>query len=511
MQSRREFMKMMAAGAIGLSSFAFSRHTVPNSKKRRLNILLLMTDQHRADCLGWDGNSVIKTPNLDRLSREGVHFPHAYSSTPTCTPARAGLLTGMAPWHHGMLGFGRLAERYPLELQRSIREAGYYTFAIGKLHYYPQRNLHGFHGALLDESGRVEAPGFVSDYRRWFKERAPDLDPDATGIGWNDYRSGVYALPEELHPTHWTGQMAVDFITKYERSEPFFLKVSFARPHSPYDPPARFMDMYNEGDIPAPYIGKWAERFAVRQGPASREPWHGDFGLQQVRRSRRGYYGSVSFIDEEIGRILDALDRRGMLDETFIMFIADHGDMTGDHHLWRKSYAYESSARIPFIVRWPRSMGMVARRGTKLLQPVELRDVFPTLLEVAGEQIPGTLDGRSLLPLIRQPTIRWRSFIDLEHDICYAAENHWNALTDGVWKYIFHAYDGSEQLFHLENDPGELSDLAEDPKYAGTLETWRQRLVEHLSERGEEFVSNGKLKTRPHSLLYSPNFPKPRE
>lgn len=181
------------------------------------NILFLMTDQHRGDCLGCAGNKIIKTPNIDRIAHEGVLFEHAYTSTPSCTPARAGLLTGLSPWRHGMLGMGRMALNYEVELPRVLKDAGYYTSSIGKLHYNPQRNYHGFDEVLLDESGRADTPDFVSDYRKWFKEKAPDLNPDATGIGFNDYKSGYYALPEELHPTYWTGLKAIDYIKKYDR------------------------------------------------------------------------------------------------------------------------------------------------------------------------------------------------------------------------------------------------------------------------------------------------------
>ena len=162
---------------------------LPQAARRtsRPNILLLMADQWRADCLGAAGNRAIHTPNLDQLAAGGVRFTNAYSSTPTCTPARAALLTGLAPWNHGMLRYAEVGSRYPLEMPRALRDAGYYTAAIGKLHYHPQRNLHGYHQALLDESGRIESTDFRSDYRSWFWSQAPNLDPDATGLGWNDF------------------------------------------------------------------------------------------------------------------------------------------------------------------------------------------------------------------------------------------------------------------------------------------------------------------------------------
>ncbi|MGC8862495.1 MAG: arylsulfatase [Armatimonadota bacterium] len=506
--TRREFLKMVAAGSAGL---ALGRGPAvegyEGAKMRKPNILFLMTDQHRADCVGCDGNRVIKTPNLDRIARDGVRFIHAYSSTPTCTPARAAILTGLSPWHHGMLGFGRIAERYPFELPRAMADAGYYTFAIGKLHYHPQRNYHGFHGALLDESGRVESPDFVSDYRKWFKEKAPGLDPDATGIGWNSYLSAPYALPEELHPTRWTGDRAVEFISRYDRPEPFFLKVSFARPHSPYDAPRRFWDMYNEDDMPPPHVGDWAGRYAPIDDPADLDLWHGDLGIKQVKRSRHGYYGNVTFIDEQVGRILKALEDRGMLENTLILFTSDHGDMLGDHHLWRKSYAYEGSARVSMLIRWPDALAPNAERGRVLSQPVELRDLLPTFLDAAGARIPDNLDGDSMLKLIRGDTSGWRDWIDLEHGTCYAKENTWNALTDGRWKYIYHAFDGREQLFDLRTDPGETRDLAGDPSCSNALKGWRERMVKHLSERGEEYVRDGKLVPRPQRIVYGPMFP----
>jgi len=501
-QTRREFMKMVAAGTAGmaLAGTGFAE----DAPRRRPNILLLMTDQHRADCLGCVGNSVIKTPNFDCIAREGALFRQAYSSTPTCIPARAALLTGQSPWHHGMIGYGKVAERYPFEMPRALNDAGYYTFVIGKLHFSPQRSYHGFQGALLDESGRVWTPDFISDYRKWFKEKAPDLNPDATGIGWNDYRAGVYVLPEELHPTHWMGETAADWIEKYDRDEPFMLKVSFARPHSPYDPPKRFADAYNEKDMPDPHVGDWAARFAPCD-PKNFTTWHGDLGIKQVRKSRRGYYGSISFIDEQVGKILKALEKKGVLDDTLILFTVDHGDMMGDQHHWRKSYPYEGSAHVPMLVRWPKSME--GKRGQTIEQVVELRDVLPTFLDAAGAKIPETVDGKSLLRLIRGETMGWRPYLDLEHDICYDKSNNWNCLTDGKMKYIYNVLDGSQQLFDIANDPGEIHDLSSDPGYSKTLKFWRERLIKHLSERDERFVKDGDLVTRNYKVMYSPNYP----
>ncbi len=507
--SRRKFIRNtgLAAAGLALASCQSGRLFAPKPS-RKPHILFLMTDQHRGDCLGCAGNTVIQTPAMDSIAREGVRFSNAFSSTPSCTPARAAVLTGLSPWRHGELGYGQVAQRYAFEFPEALNKNGYYLCAIGKMHWYPQKTLHGFHETWVDESGRVETPGFVSDYRQWFKQMAPDLDPDATGLDWNDHREGIYALPEHLHPTVWTGQTAVRFIENYNRPEPMFLKVSFARPHSPYDPPKRCLDLYETGRMPAPVVGDWAGKYAPHKTPPDPTLWHGDLGVEQAQRSRRAYYGSVTFIDEQIGQILDALKKRDMYQDTLIVLTSDHGDMLGDHHLWRKTYPYQGSAHIPFLLRWPQSMGYRRKWGSTLAQPVELRDLAPTFLDAAGVPVPEGLDGRSLLELVRGRTKDWRPWIDLEHSVCYRDYSSWNALTDGRIKYIYDATTGAEQLFNLEDDPGEKCDLASRDEYQATLETWRERLVQFFAERDERFVKNGKLQIRTKGIVFSPLYPK---
>jgi len=494
---RRRFLQSAAAGLpLRMSQAAADRP----------NILLLMSDQHRGDCLGADGNAAIETPNLDRLAASGVRFRCAYSSTPTCTPARAALLTGMSPWRHGMLGYGQVAEHYPVELPRLLRDAGYYTLGIGKMHFTPQRALHGYQRTILDESGREESPGFRSDYRSWLFSEAPTANPEPTGIDWNGYAAKAFPLAERLHPTAWIADTAIHFLRQYRGAQPWFLKVSFERPHSPYDPPARWMGRYAEAPLPPARAGRWADKFR----PADRsipDPWHGDFGAAAVRAARQGYYGSVSFVDEQIGRILETLHTRLEFGNTFIFFLADHGDMLGDQFLWRKGYAYQPSARIPMLLNWRDGLES-GHAGRVISRPVEIRDVLPTLLDAAGVPVPDAVEGRSLLGLAGNPDGAWRPWIDLEHSVVYSPENHWNALTDGTWKYIFHAYTGQEQLFDLVQDPYELVDLAGASRFAVELRTWRERLIAHLTPRGEAWVKNGQLKIRTAGQLYSPNYPR---
>lgn len=501
--TRRQWMGV-SAGAVAAASFPGAVQGAETPKKRP-NILLIMTDQHRGDCLGADGNPTIITPHLDRIAREGACFRHAYSCVPSCTPARASLLTGLGPWRNGMLGYSRIPERYPNEMPRMLAEAGYRAGVVGKCHFAPQRNGHGFEQMILDESGRRQHPEFKSDYHAWFDSVAPNHDPNATGIGWNDYPAKPYALPEELHPTRWTGDVAVNFIESYESDKPFFFKVSFARPHSPYDPPQRFFDMYRDRELPERFLGDWCDRYAPRSWERD-DIWHGDMGAETTRHSRMGYYGSVTFIDEQIGRILAALERKNLIEETLIIFVSDHGDMLGDHHLWRKTYAYEGSVRIPCLVRWPEGM-LSAARGQIRTEPVELRDVLPTFLDAAGISGAEEMDGASLLPLLDGAAHNWRPHIDLEHDVCYHPSNHWSALTDGRMKYIFHAHDGEEMLFDLDADPGETINLAVQPAHRQSLAEWREKMVEHLQERGDDWVKDGNLQLRPQSILHSPHYP----
>ena len=471
----------------------------------RPHIIFIMTDQHRGDALACMGNDVIITPHLDNLARDGVTFVNGYSSVPSCTPARSGLLTGLSPWNHGMLGYGRVARKHRYEMPGMLKEAGYYTFGIGKMHWFPQKSLHGFHGTLVDESGRVEQDGFVSDYRDWFKLNAPGQDPDETGIGWNEHAAAVYELDERLHPTFWTGKTAIELIQNYDQGKPLFLKVSFARPHSPYDPPQRYLDMYKGVEIPEPYLGDWCHHLDSVQGGNSTA--FSNFGADHAKKSRRFYYANITYIDDMVGKIVQALKEKGMYKNSIICFTSDHGDMLGDHHHWRKTYAYEGSANIPYLLKWPEDLKGDLERGGILENPVELRDFLPTFLDAADRIIPEDMDGMSLLGLVVEPASDWREHIDLEHATCYSKENYWSALTDGTWKYIWFFSTGEEQLFNLKEDPGEEIELSANEIYRNTLVSWRRKMIEHLRERGDGFVFDNKLVVREETMLYSPNYP----
>ncbi|HET6246293.1 MAG TPA: arylsulfatase [Tepidisphaeraceae bacterium] len=501
--SRRELLQAGAGALAGatLGGLTAARASGP----AKPNIVFIMDDQHRGDALGVAGNHAIQTPNLDRLAAEGAYFAKAYASVPSCPPARASILTGLTPWQHGMLGYTEQATRWPYVMPRAMTEAGYQTHAIGKNHFNPWRNPRGYQ-ALEIYDGLPITDG-VDDYGIWLKKTAPGVDEHSTHLGWNDRRAMPWPHRPELHPTAWVGQRAVDFIKGYRSDRPFFLKVSFHRPHSPFDPPAHWWEHYEKVDLPKAAVGDWAEKwFGSFTPPRSPDAARANLPASDIRETRRGYYAAISFVDEQIGRVVDALQSAGFSDNTLILFVADHGEMAGDHHLWRKTYAYEGSAHIPMLAHWGNEV-LTAKRGQVFMQLTELRDVFPTCLDAAGLTPASPLAGRSLLDLVRGKPDGWRRQLDLEHSTCYWKESPWTALTDGTFKYIFYAYTGNQQLFDLSQDPAEVNDLSDDPAHAATLKQWRQKMVAHLSERGPQWVNDDDLVLRQKPMHRGRNFP----
>lgn len=528
--SRKQALKQLGGLAIGTPLLAplaaFSRDGAKVAKKGKKHlpaknhiqphIIFIMTDQQRADALGCAGNPDVITPHIDALAKAGSLFTQAYSPVPSCTPARSCLLTGMNPWNNGMLGYAKVARKYKYELPRMIREGGYYTFCIGKNHWYPQKSLHGFNGSLVDESGRIEQDGFISDYRDWFKLEAPGKDPDKTGIGWNSRLAAPYALPDKLHPTHWIGQTATDFIDHYDADAPLFLKISFERPHSPYDPPQSSLERYKNIKVGGPAIGDWEGK--IYNYPDVNKPIpttgkdtaaFGNFGEAQVQESKKHYYANITFIDDQIGKMIRKLKERGMYDNTLICFLSDHGDEMGDHYHWRKTFPYQGSVHIPFIIKTPKRFQL--KSNNKIDNPVGIQDILPTFLAASGQKIPEDMDGKNVLELMEGNTSNWRKYIGLEHATCYFKNNYWAAVTDGRRKYIWHFATGQEQFFDLEKDPHENHELINIPSSNKEIAEWRKNLVTYLKERGEGFVKNGKPIKRSKSLLHSPNYPYPNK
>jgi arylsulfatase len=476
---------------------------------QRPNLLLITTDQQRGDCLGCAGHPVLETPYLDELAEAGAYLPYAYTSVPSCTPARAGIITGMDQWNHGRLTMtGADALEYPATLPGELSRAGYHTQGVGKMHHAPQRRRYGFDHMVLDESGRRDA-GFISDYHRFFEanKQGPYGYRDHS-IDWNSWMARPSHLPEHLHPTHWTASQGIKFLEQRDPTQPFFMWLSFARPHSPYDAPQSYYDMYiNNPDIPKASVGAWAAEFdhkiADVNAPRTRR------SDAETHRARAGYYGNITFIDHQIGRVLYEFSKRDpqAWANTLVLFTSDHGDMMGDHHHWRKTYGYEGSARVPFVARFPKSWDVP--RNQRIEAPVEMRDIMPTLLDAAGIAIPDSVDGASLLPLFRDQKSGWREFVQGEHTTCYSREHGMQYVTDGREKYIWFHHTGKEQFFDLRQDPNEYDDLAPTPQARPRLELWRQRLARINQERGDPRGQDGVLVPQPQGALgLSPNYAK---
>jgi len=452
----------------------------------RPNIVFILTDQMRGDCLGVLGHRTVRTPNLDRMAHKGIVFTAAYSACPSCIAARASIFTGQRPTTHGRLGYrDRVSWRYENTLAEVLARSGYQTHCVGKTHFFPQRLPLGFETQDSYEALQNFGAGYVNDYFEWLKERTNVQEQDH-GLGFNSWVAGVSLLPEELHNNSWVVTRGIDFLSRRDHARPFFLNLSFHRPHAPLDPPAEYFEMYRNSVISTVPVGEWATKYDV--AVSNKNAWCGRLPADVLADSRRAYYAQITHIDAQIGRFIRACEQ--LVDSpTWFVFTSDHGEMLGDHNLFRKTYAYEGSARTPLIVAPP---GGSQRHVSEA--PVSQQDIMPTILNAAGADIPENVEGRSMLPLLTASSldVGWREFVHGEHSACYNENLAVQFLTDGKEKYIWYTRTGEEQFFDLINDPNELHNLAETSKGRERLLFWRLRMVDELAPRREDGLSDGK-------------------
>lgn len=460
------------------------------------NIILIMADQWRHDGLGIIGNPVIQTPHLDRLAEDGAVFTHAYSAVPSCIPARAALLTGQHQRHHGRVGYADgVPWTYPVTMGSVFSEAGYHTQVVGKMHVDPARNLLGFHNVVLHDGylhwNRHRNPTLIADddYLADLRQKyGPAADYIDSGIGCNSYVVNPWPYDIMLHPTAWVTTQSIDFLRRRDPTKPFLLKVSYHRPHPPLDPPQAYFDIYKDMELPPLPKGDWVGRAGLPSTKNLRPTPDSPHLLSEpgIDRARRGYYAQCTFIDHQINRLIMALIEHRIWRNTAIVFTADHSEMLYDHGLVAKRLPYENSAGIPLIIRPPLNKAIPG--GITIDKPVELRDILPTLCDIAGIPIPEEVDGVSVMPLIRGEQPEWRKWLHGEHEMGLLS-NHW--ITDGKLKYSWYSQTGAEQLFDLVSDPQECHDLVEE--LPAELAKWRCHLIEELRGREEGFVQAGKL------------------
>ena len=462
----------------------------------RPNVVLICVDQWRGDCLGVAGHPVVQTPYLDQLALEGARFSRAYSATPTCIPARAALYTGLGQRRHCRVGYqDGVPWDYPVTIAGEFTRHGYQTEAIGKLHVYPERSQLGFQHVTLHDGylhyARRHHPNhdMIDDYLPWLRgQLGREADYFDNGLNCNSMVARPWDKPEHTHPTNYVVTQAVDFLRRRDPRKPFFLFLSFHRPHPPLDPPAWAFQQYLDQPMPDPPLGDWADLFAPYAQPDRPDCLVGAIDPRALQRARAGYYGHMTHIDQQLNRFFETLQEFGQRDNSYVCFVSDHGEMLGDHQLFRKGFPYEGSARVPLLLKGPRDGGI--RPGRVCDAVAELRDVLPTLLDCAGLPLPD-VDGRSLLPLARGEEVAdWWPHLHGEHTLL-GQSLQW--VTDGREKYVWCSGSGREQLFDLAADPQECRDLACRPEGQQPLARWRRVLIAELAGREEGCVEGGRL------------------
>jgi arylsulfatase A-like enzyme len=418
----------------------------------RPNILLLHTDQQRFNTIAALGASHVSTPNLDRLVGRGVTFAHAYSSSPFCMPARHDLLTGTSARHHGYYqNQGTPIRDYGLAtLPRLLTASGYQTIAVGKMHFHPEREHHGFdHMYLMEE---IPSTWENDAYVQYLEENGCGDVRCEHGVRPVLYHvPQVSRVPEEHHGAAWIATQTNELL-RAERDRPFFIWASWVGPHPPFYAPQRYLDLYDGAELPPSALAPEQEGAAV--------PPESDVDHRWVQRFKEGYFARITLIDAHLGRILETLEKTGLSENTLVIFTSDHGEMLGDRRHFSKCVPYEGSAHIPLILSGPG-----VESGTRAETAVNTWDVAATILDAAQVTVPQGHPsiGTSLLQLDGADDER----IVISH--LFQGSKRWIAAVSSQWKFIHHYGDGQEELYDLRTDPWEQRNLIGD-KGHGELE-----------------------------------------
>ena len=447
-------------------------------KTDKPNVLFIMSDQHRYDYLETVENapSALNTPNLRRLAERGVSFPYCTTNAPVCAPARIGLATGIQPSRLGALDNRCFLPSTVPTYYQQLRDHGYRVGCVGKLDLAKPDGYNGRYGDRPRSyswgfthpeecegkmhAGRSATP--IGPYTHYLQEKGlletfhRDYRSRASGGGWIKGGSYDSVLATEDFEDTYIGRRATEFIENIPDDFPWHLFVSFVGPHDPFDPPTEYGDKYRQAEMPPPIADNMEGK------PESARKRVVNMTPEEVAITRRQYCAATELIDHQIGNMLHALEKRSLLDNTYIIYASDHGEMLGDHGLYTKSVAYEASLRVPLIVAGP---GIAGHRTATGL--VELIDVNPTICELVDVPVAENMDARSILPVLHgeTETHRTETVSRLRSFTCIRTETH----------KLIENRDGFIELYNLRDDPDELHNIVET----------EQELVAELHSRME--------------------------
>lgn len=471
------------------------------------NILFLFTDQQRFDTIGAVNNPVIRTPNLDRLVESGTWFDSAYTPSPECVPARCSLTYGQYPGSTNCCGNG---ESFPLKEKESymavLTRSGYRTHGVGKYHFEyhdRQRTYEGNGFQTRDRQEEIVSEPEKDDYLQTLKGAGLGYIADPHGL-----RGEMYYMPQpaqmsaEAHPTQWVGDRTLSFLKAQQGNDkPWMCFSSFIHPHPPFCPPVPWTKLYRDIDVPPPHMPPDYESLLIYINHFQNRYKRYDRGidLHRARMLRAYYYACISFIDFQVGRILDYLDESGQRENTLIAFSADHGELLGDYGSVGKRSYHDAAMRVPMILSQP---GVVPA-GKTVNTPVNLIDITETFLEVSGDK-PSThkTQGRSLIELANAPDEDRMVFSQL-----YRGQNAIYTAISNDWKLAHSAPDHRDLFFDRKRDPRETQDLAcagggPANRYREPMEQMKAALIAHLRQTGSlDGLDGDELRTFPRKRV----------
>jgi len=447
------------------------------------DILFIITDQQRWDTISCATNGWGHTPNIDRLAAEGVYFEQCYCAAPSCVPSRASLFNMQWP---SKLGAMKNGDRWTTSWVEHFQSAGYRTFNVGKMHTQPFDAACGFEQRFVVENkDRFFLPRYYDDWDRHLKQlgiRPPNREsyqkhPDyETALGAYEW-----SLPKELHWDYFVPNTAKWLINELG-DEPMFLQVGFPGPHTPYDPPAEYLERIDADQIPLP-----AEYSPDNEIPPLKEyrevMMHGNHdGIywtehptnEQIKRIRKHYAANVNMIDEQIGSLLQALEKRGRLDNTIIVFTSDHGDALGDHRQIQKWTMQDYNTRVPAIV-WAPGRLQANQRSNELISQM---DLVPMLFELAGVALPdhgGAINANEVL----QGKQSGREYVYAEHGRCNMLPSieHMEMIRTKDWKLVHYKDRDYGELYDLQADPEEVNNLWDKAEYTSIRAELESKLI----------------------------------